>query len=209
VLIVDDHPLLRRGLRDALAFFPEFAIVGEASSGEEAVRLFTQTRPDIVLMDLVLSGGMPGVDAIRTILAIAPDARILVVSNYTDGEQVQEALRAGALGYQLKSAELEQLIKAIRHVASGALTLDPTAARSLAQTTRTGRGTLGQDLTDRELEVLTLLARGLSNQDIAKQLIITVATVKFHLRSIRSKLGTTTRTETVMVALQHHLIHLR
>jgi DNA-binding NarL/FixJ family response regulator len=206
VLVADDHPLLRRGLRAALLSFPDFEIIGEASSGEEAVRLFAEARPDIVLMDLEMPG-MGGIEAIRAILELAPEARILVVSNYEEGERVQEAFQAGALGYQLKGAEIEDLVKAIRLTVSGVLSLAPAAARSLARSTKHARK-LGDDLTDRELEVLTLLARGQTNAEIANGMVITVATVKFHLHSIRSKLRTTTRTETVAVALQNHLIKL-
>jgi NarL family two-component system response regulator LiaR len=205
VLIVDDHPLLRRGLRAVLLSFPDFTIAGEASSGEEAVRLFAKVRPDVVLMDLVLPGSMGGIEAIRAILEFAPDAKIMVVSNYEKGEQVQEAFQAGALGYQLKTAEIEELVNAIQQTASGTLSLASEVAQSLARTTRHMRR-LGDDLTDRELEVLILLAQGLTNPQIADRMVITVATVKFHLRNIRLKLGTATRTETVAVALQEHLI---
>lgn len=206
MLIVDDHPLLRRGLRALLLSFPEFEIVGEASSGEEAVRLFQEVRPDIVLMDLVMPG-MGGVAAIRAIRERVPDAKIMVVSTYEEGDLVQEAFRAGAIGYQLKGMEIDDLVSAIRQSVSGIPSLAPAAAQSLVRTTeRTWK--LGDDLTDREREALELLARGLSNSAIAARMVVTVATVKFHLRSIRSKLGTKSRTETVAVALQNHLVNL-
>ncbi len=206
VLIVDDHPLLLRGLRAALLSFPEFEIVGEGSSGEEAVRRFAQVRPDIVLMDLVMPG-MGGIAAIRRILELAPEAKILVVSNYEEGDRVQQAFQAGAVGYQAKGAQIEDLITAIRQAVRGISSLASSAVQALVQATRQARQ-LGDDLTARELEVLTLLAQGLTNPAIAVQMVITVATVKFHLHSIRAKLGTTTRTETVAVALQHRLITL-
>ncbi len=209
VMIVDDHPVLRRGLRASLLSFPDFEVVGEAGSGEEAVRLFAQVRPDIILMDLVMPG-MGGVSAIRAIRAIAPDAKIMVVSTYEEGDLVQEAFQAGAIGYQLKGIEIDDLVNAIRQAVSGILSLAPAAAQSLVRTTATTTTArkLGDDLTEREREVLTLLARGLPNAAIADRMVVTVATVKFHLRSIRLKLGTKTRTETVAVALQNRLIDL-
>jgi two-component system, NarL family, response regulator LiaR len=204
VMIVDDHPVVRVGLRTSLLSFPDFEIVGEASSGEEAVRLFAEVRPDIILMDLVMPG-MGGIFAIRAILDIAPDAKIMVVSSFEEGDRVQEAFEAGAIGYQLKGVEIEDLVTAIRQTVSGIPSLAPAAVQSLVRNTRKARK-LGDDLTDRERQVLVLLARGLSNPAIADRMVITVATVKFHLHSIRSKLGTKTRTETVAVALQNHLI---
>jgi two-component system, NarL family, response regulator LiaR len=206
VLIVDDHPVLRRGLRAVLVSFPEFEIAGEASSGEEAVRLCAAVRPDIILMDLVMPG-MGGIEAIRAILALEQEAKILVVSNYEEGEQVQEALEAGAVGYQLKGAEIEDLVTAIRQAVRGISSLAPAAVQALVRNTRQARQ-LGDDLSDRELEVLTLLAQGLTNRAIADRMVVAVSTVKFHLHSIRTKLGTKTRAETVAVALQHHLITL-
>jgi DNA-binding NarL/FixJ family response regulator len=185
---------------------PDFAVVGEASSGEAAVRRFMEVQPDLVLMDLELHGRMDGVAAIRAIRELVPEAKVLVVSNYAEGERVQEAFRAGALGYQLKGTEIEELVKAIRQTIRGVHTLAPVAAQSLVRIASHGVWKLGADLTDREHEVLTLLAQGLSNRAIADQMVITVATVKFHLHSVRAKLGTTTRTETVAVAFQQHLI---
>jgi NarL family two-component system response regulator LiaR len=206
VLIVDDHPLLLRGLRAALLSFPDFEIVGEASSGEEAVRRFAAVRPDIVLMDLVMPG-MGGIGAIRRILELTPEAKILVVSNYEEGDRVQQAFQAGAVGYQAKGAQIEDLVMAIRQAVRGISSLASSAVQALIQTTRQARQ-LGDDLSDRELEVLTLLAQGLTNRAIADRMVVAVSTVKFHLHSIRAKLGTTTRTETVAVALQNHLITL-
>jgi NarL family two-component system response regulator LiaR len=204
VMIVDDHPVLRKGLRASLLFFAEFEIVGEAGSGEEALRLLDQVQPDIILMDLLMPG-MGGVAAIRLIREIAPDMKILVLSTYEEGDLVQEALKAGAIGYQLKGMEIEELVTAIRQAVRGVPTLAPAAAQALVRNTAK-TPMLGNDLTDREREVLALLAKGLSNATIADQMVVTVATVKFHLRSIRAKLGTKTRTETVALSLQFHLL---
>jgi NarL family two-component system response regulator LiaR len=204
VLIVDDHPVLRRGLRASVLTSEDFEVVGEASSGEEAIRLFQQLRPDITLMDLLMPG-MGGVSAIRAIREIAPDAKIMVVSTSEEGDLVHEAFQAGAIGYQLKGMEIDELVSAIRQAVSGITSLAPAAARSLVQTTSTAHK-LGDDLTDREREVLALLAQGLSNKVIAEHMVVAEATVKFHLRHVRSKLGTKSRTQTVAVAIQNHLV---
>jgi two-component system, NarL family, response regulator LiaR len=204
IMIVDDHPLLRRGLTALLLSVPGLEIVGQVGSGEEAVDLYEQVRPDIVLMDLLMPG-MGGVEAIRAIRRVDPEAKIMVISNYEDGDQVKEALQAGAMGYQLKGGEIDELVDAIRQAVSGIPTLARAAAASLVRITIKGPR-LGDDLTDRERELLELLAKGLPNTAIAERMVVTVATVKFHLRSVRTKLGTKTRTETVAVAIQHHLI---
>jgi DNA-binding NarL/FixJ family response regulator len=203
VLIVDDHPLMRRGLALSLTF-PEFEVVGEVGSGEEALRLLEQVRPNLVLMDLMMPG-MGGVATIRAIHELAPETKILVLSNYPEGHLVQEALRAGAIGYQLKDADVDQLVTTIRMAIWGMPSLAPAAAQSLVGVASDTRK-LGDDLSAREREALALLVRGLSNTAIAEALVVTEATVKFHLHSIRRKLGTTTRTQTVAVALQHHLV---
>jgi len=204
VLIVDDHPLMRRGLALSLLTFPEFEVVGEAGSGEEALRLLEQVRPNLVLMDLMMPG-MGGVATIRAIHELAPETKILVLSNYPEGHLVQEALRAGAIGYQLKDADVDQVVTTIRMAIWGMPSLAPAAAQSLVGVASDTRK-LGDDLSAREREVLALLVRGLSNTAIAEALVVTEATVKFHLHGIRRKMGTTTRTQTVAVALQHHLV---
>jgi two-component system, NarL family, response regulator LiaR len=204
VLVVDDHPLLRRGITASLLSVPGFEVVGQVGSGEEAVEQFAQVRPDIVLMDLVMPG-MGGAEAIRAIRRIDPEAKIMVVTTYEEGDRVKEALQAGAIGYQLKGGDIDELVEAIRQAVHGIPSLAPAAARSLVRMTIKAPK-LGDDLTDRERELLELLAKGLPNTGIATQMVVTVATVKFHLRSVRTKLGTKTRTETVAVAIQHHLI---
>lgn len=202
-MIVDDHPVLLRGLRDLLLSLPEFEVVAEAGSGEEAVRLFEQVRPDIVLMDLLMPG-MGGVAAIRAIRAMSSDARIIALSASDEGDLVHDAFEAGAIGYQLKASRLDDLIKAIRQSVAGIPSLSSGAAQALVQSVGRARR-VGENLTAREREVLALLIQGYTNAEIADQMVVAVATVKFHLRSIRSKLGTTSRTETVVVALQNRL----
>jgi NarL family two-component system response regulator LiaR len=206
VMIVDDQSLLRRGLKDLLLSFPDFVVVAEASSGDEALRLFEQVRPDITLMDLVMPPGMDGIAAMRSILEIAPDAKIIVVSEYQEGDVVREAIEAGAFGYHLKSNEDDELVKAIRQAIRGIPSLAPAAAQALVRLTSRSRK-FGDNLTDRERAVLDLLAQGLKNLQIGDRLAITEATVKFHLRNIQAKLGTKNRIETVLAALEHRLSH--
>jgi NarL family two-component system response regulator LiaR len=204
VLIVDDHPIVRSGIQLALLSCPEFTVVGEAGSGEEALRLVEQVRPDLILMDLVMPR-MGGLSAIRAIRERVPDARILVLTSYEEGDTVQQALQAGAIGYQLKGVAMTELLEAIRLAAAGQSSLAPMAAQALVQATQQAPA-LGGDLTGRERAVLGLLIHGLSNKEIAERLVVTIATVKFHLRNIRLKLGATTRTQTVVMALRHRLI---
>ena len=204
LMIVDDHPIVRRGLKLALLTSPDFEVVGEAATGEDAIELLEQVQPDVVLMDLLMPG-MGGINAIRRIHDIAPDVKVIVFSHCEEGDRVREALQAGAIGYLLKDIEIDNLFAAMREAASGIASLDPKAARALVQLTKVARK-LGDDLTERERDVLGLLVQGRSNGVIAVSLVITPATVKFHLRNIRSKLGTTSRTETVVVALKHRLV---
>jgi len=204
VLIVDDHPVVRSGIRLSLLSCPDMIVVGEAGSGEEALRLVERIHPQIILMDLMMPG-MGGIEAIRALHARVPEARILVMSSFEDGELVREALRAGAIGYELKSAALTDFVRAIRSAAAGRPSLAPVAAQALARVALRGRARR-DNLTEREREVLRLLARGLSNAAMAEQLVVSPATIKFHLRGIRSKLGAVTRTQTVAVALRHRLV---
>jgi NarL family two-component system response regulator LiaR len=208
LVVVDDHAVVRTGIAFALQRCPDIQLVGEAGSGEEALRLCAAVSPDVVLMDLVLPGGLDGVATIRALHAAQPQVRVLALTSFPEGTLVQETLQAGALGYLLKDMTMEDLLKAIRLAQHGVPSLAPAAAQALVHTVRTASATppLGHDLTEREHEVLALLAAGLSNQQIAARLVITPATVKFHVRSIRSKLGASSRTETAVLAVQHHLV---
>lgn len=205
LLIVDDHTVVRNGIAFSLLAFPDIEIVGEASSGEEALRQYAKLQPDVVLMDLQMPG-MGGVAAIQALRDAYPDVRVIALTGFQEGNLVEEALQAGALGYLLKDVAVEDLAKAIRLAHRGMPVLAPAAAQALVHAVVNRPPKLGQDLTEREREVLDLLAVGMSNQQIAQRLVITPATVKFHTRSIRSKLGTSSRTETVVLALQHHLV---
>lgn len=205
VLQVDDHVVLGNGIRFSLLAFPDIEVIAQATSGEEALALCGQSHPDVVLMDLIMPG-MGGVAAIAALHAQWPDVQVIALTSFEDGNLVEEALRAGAIGYLLKDVSVDELAKAIRLAQRGIPILAPLAAQALVHSVAARPPKIGQDLTDREREVLALLTEGLSNQQIAERLVITPATVKFHTRSIRSKLGTTSRTETVVLALQHHLV---
>lgn len=207
VLLVDDHELLRKGIQFALQEVQNVEVVGEADSGEDALRLCEELHPDVVLMDLMMPG-MGGVEAIRALHAVQPEVRVLALSSFQDGELVQAALEAGAIGFLLKDVAVGELVKAIRLAHRGQPTLAPAAAQSLVHRVASPPPKIGHDLTEREREVLALVAKGISNPQIAEELVLSIATVKFHLRSIRSKLGTASRTETVVLALQQHLVAL-
>lgn len=207
VLIVDDHTVVRNGIAFSLLAYPDLDVIAQASTGEEALQVCAEADepPDVILMDLMMPG-MGGVDAIRALRATYPQIQIVALTSFQEGSLVEEALQAGAIGYLLKDVAVEELAKAVRLAARGMPILAPAAAQALVHTVVRRPPPLGQDLTDREREVLGLLAEGMSNQQIAERLVITPATVKFHTRSIRSKLGTTSRTETVVLALQNHLV---
>lgn len=207
VLIVDDQPVVRNGVKFSLLAYPDLEVIDQASTGEEALRACyeAETPPDVILMDLIMPG-MGGVEAIRTLRTELPQVQIIVLSSYQEGTMVEEALQAGAIGYLLKDVAIDELAKAVRLAARGMPILAPAAAQALVHTVAHRPPPLGHDLTERERDVLDLLAAGLSNLQIAERLVITPATVKFHTRSIRSKLGTSTRTETVVLALNNHLV---
>jgi two-component system, NarL family, response regulator LiaR len=205
ILIVDDHPIVRKGIASSLQPFDDLEVVAEASTGEEAVQVAPTLRPNVVLMDLLMPG-MGGIAAIRSLHESVPELQIIALTSFREGSLVEEALVAGAIGYLLKDVAVDELVKAVRLAQQGVPTLAPAAGQALVKMVASSPPALGHDLTDREQQVLSLMARGLSNQQIADQLVITPATVKFHTRSIRSKLGTGSRTETVVLALQHHLV---
>jgi NarL family two-component system response regulator LiaR len=204
VLIVDDHPVVRRGLAAVLSAFNDFILVGEASSGEEAITLCEKTRPDAVLMDLVMPG-MGGAKATRVIRDRWPEVTIIALTSFAEMAMVEEALKAGAISYLLKSVSADELASAIRGAIIGRPTLSPEVARLLIQDIRQPTGQ-DYELSDREREILKLMVEGLSNVAIAGQLVISQSTVKFHVSNILSKLGVTSRTEAVALALRHHLV---
>jgi NarL family two-component system response regulator LiaR len=204
VIAVDDHEVVRGGIRYALLDCDDIELVGEAHDGEDAVRLCQQARPDVVLMDLMMPG-MDGVETTRAIREQCPEVQILVLSSFHDRDLVPRAMQAGAIGYLLKGVSNQDLVEAIRAAHAGQPVLAKEAMAVLVQAA-TPSPKLGDDLNEREREVLALLAQGLANKEIAERLFLSVATVKYHVRVLLSKLGANSRAEAVALAWQHNLI---
>lgn len=204
VIIVDDHAVVRSGLSAFLMVFDDLEFVGEAASGEEAIRLCKNLCPDVVLMDLVMPG-VDGATATRSIRENCPNTRIIALTSFKEQELVQGALQAGAIGYLLKNVSADELVGAIRAAHAGRPTLAPEAAYVLIQAAQNPLP-VGSDLTLREREILSLMASGLSNLQIAERLVVSRSTVKFHVSSILSKLGTSSRTQAVTLAMQKKLV---
>ncbi len=204
ILIVDDHAMLRNGLKNFIYGFEWMELVGEASNGAEAVEFCSAHEVDVVLMDMMMPG-MDGSEATRRIIALDTPVKIIILTSFHEQDLVEQALKAGATSYLLKNVNAEDLAAAIKAAHSGHATLAPEATEALIQSTRNRPG-VGFDLTGREKEVLSLLVTGKSNTEISTQLSITSATVKFHLTNIYSKLGANNRIEAVTIALEHHLV---
>jgi NarL family two-component system response regulator LiaR len=204
-MLVDDHTVVRSGLGAFLTAFDDFELVGEAASGERAVLLSQQVKPDVVLMDLMMPG-MDGATATKLIRENHPEIQVIALTSFKEKELVEKALQAGAIGYLLKDVSADELANAIRSAAAGKPTLAPEAAQVLIQSTRAPVSKPGIDLTEREREVLAHMIDGLNNNQIAEQLVVSVSTVKFHVSSILSKLNAVSRTEAVSIALQNHLV---
>lgn len=203
VAVVDDHDMVRQGLLVLLENFDDFELVGDASDGEAAVALCADTKPDIVLMDMI----MPGVDGVRAtkiILDRWPSIKVIALTSFVDEENVQNALKAGAIGYLIKNVSIDELASAIRRAYHGQPTLAPEAAQALI-TASTRPPEIGHDLTDREREVLFLMVEGLNNREIGERLVISSSTVKNHVSSIFAKMGATSRTQAVALAVEHRI----
>jgi NarL family two-component system response regulator LiaR len=211
VLVVDDHAIVRDGISSLLATHADIDMVGEAGSGRQAVSLFRRLQPDIVLMDLVMPE-MDGIQAIQEIMRIDPGARILVLTSFATDDKVFPAIKAGACGYLLKDSDSEQLLRSIREVQQGESSIDPKIARKLLREISGPPPKAVQDevdpLTDREVEVLRLVARGKSNQEIAEQLVISEGTVRAHVSNILGKLHLASRTQATLYALREGLASL-
>lgn len=205
VLLVDDHAVVRSGLAAFLMVFDDLEFVGEANNGREAVQRCAELQPDVVVMDLMMPE-MDGAAATRAIRDRWPQIQIVILTSFKEDEMVQSALRAGAIGYLLKNASADDLAGAIRQAVAGRPTLSPEAAQALIQASRSYYQASHYDLTDREKDVLRLMAEGLNNLEIAERLYVSRSTVKFHVSSVLSKLGAITRTEAVSIALQNHLV---
>jgi len=206
-MVVDDHRLVREGLTSLLRITPEIEVVGEASNGDEAVAKARVLKPDVVLMDISMPG-MNGITATKLIKKDLPETKVIMLTMLDQEGYVYEAVKAGATGYLLKNAGLEELVKAVKEVHKGGATLHPEAQAQLLKEyvylVRSNRDTYG--LSEREMEVLQLLADGLSNKEIGERLFISLQTVKTHITHIFEKLGVSDRTEAVAAALRRGLV---
>jgi NarL family two-component system response regulator LiaR len=209
VLIVDDHAIVRKGIRALLVEVDYIDVIGEAGNGQDAVALAGDLRPDVILMDLVMPG-MDGLEATRQITSRQDQARILVLTSFASDDKVFPAIKAGALGYLLKDSEPADLLRAIQQVHRGEPSLHPTIAIKVLQEMQhpSRRPPTPDPLTDRELQVLRLVAKGLGNQEIAEQLVVTEATVRSHVSNVLGKLHLANRVQATLYALQEGLTSL-
>jgi NarL family two-component system response regulator LiaR len=204
ILIVDDHDMVRKGLTVLLEDFEDIHIVGEASDGLAAVDQCRQQPIDVILMDMMMPR-MDGIEATRRIREVSPTIQVIALTSYTDDENVSKAFKAGAVGYLLKNVSGDELANAVRRAYEGQSTLASEAAQALIRAT-TRPPDVGYDLTEREREVLALMIEGLNNREIAERLFISGSTVKNHVSSILSKLGTTSRTQAVAMAVENKIV---
>jgi NarL family two-component system response regulator LiaR len=196
--------MVRRGLATFFKIFDDLELAGEAESGAAAIQLCAEVLPDVILMDMVMPD-MDGAAATRAIRQQFPQVQVIALTSFKEGDLVKNALEAGAIGYLLKDVSAEVLVEAIRAAHAGRATLSPEAAQALVETT-SQRPAPGLNLTERELEVMTLMVEGLNNTQIAGRLSVSPSTIKSHVSNILSKLGVTSRTEAVTLALRSHLI---
>lgn len=204
--VVDDHDMVRKGLLTYLMTEPELEIVGEGSSGKEAVRLAKEKRPDVMLMDLLMEDGT-GIDATKEILAFYPKCKIIIITSYYDDEKVFPAIEAGAFSYLLKTARADEVVVAIKKAVNGESVIESKVASKMMNRFRNGsKPNLHDDLTERELEVLKCLGDGLTNQEISETLYIGIKTVKTHVSNILSKLQVADRTQAAIYANRNHIL---
>lgn len=204
VLLVDDHAMVRRGLGAFLSVYPDLQLVGEAESGAEALEQCARLNPDVILMDLMMPE-MDGATATAAVRRQFPEVKVIALTSFRDDELVQRVIQAGAIGYLLKNVSGIDLAQAIRAAHAGRPTLAPEAAQALINAA-TRPAALGHDLTARERDVLAQMVKGLNNTEIAERLIVSQSTIKGHVSNILAKLGVTSRTEAVALAVEHKLV---
>lgn len=206
LLIVDDHEMVRLGLTSYFSILKDIEVIGEAENGADGVKMALSMTPDVILMDLVMDV-MDGIEATKVILNEWPEAKILILTSFIDDEKVYPALEAGASGYLLKTSSASEIAEAIRRTYSGEEIIEEEVSKKMKEDELSGdRRNLHQDLTNREMEVLHLIADGLSNQEIADKLFITLKTVKTHVSNILSKLEVSDRTQATIYAFKHNMI---
>ena len=206
ILLVDDHEMVRIGVSAYLQTQADMTVIGEASNGREAVEKALELKPDIILMDMVMPK-MNGAEATAAIIKEWPEAKIVIVTSFLDDDKVYPALEAGAISYILKTSNAKRIAEAIRETVKGQTVLEPEVTTKMMQRMRTGSETfLHDELTDRELEVLLLMTKGKSNQEIADDLFIRIKTVKTHVSNVLSNLEVQDRTQAVIYAFKHELV---
>ena len=204
ILLVDDHAVVRSGLSKFLMVHKDLKLVGEASDGAEAVQMVGRYQPDVVLMDLMMPG-VDGITATRQISEKYPQVRVIALTSFSEQNMVQGALQAGAIGYLQKNVTASELANAIRSACAGRMTLSPEATQVLAQSIAQPQ-IPGEQLTERERDVLKCMVEGLNNNEIAKRLVVSLGTVKFHISNIFHKLGIDSRVEAVKLAIEQKLV---
>jgi two-component system, NarL family, response regulator LiaR len=204
VLVVDDHAVVRNGIKFSLTPYPDLEFAGEAENGEKALQICQEVQPDVVLMDAKMPG-MDGIAATRFIRSQYPHVQVIILTSFQEGYLVRDAFQAGAIGYMLKDASIEDLVGAIRSAYVGRASLSSEAGQALVQAV-VQDSEPGFDLTERELEVLSLIVQGLSNDQIAAKLAISFSTARFHVSTILAKMGAANRAEAAALAVKHHLV---
>ena len=209
ILVVDDHAIIRKGMRAVLELVPDMELVGEAENGKQAVKMNLDLHPDVILMDLMMPE-MDGIASIREIRAQRPESRILVLTNFAGEDMIFPAIKAGAMGYHLKDSSPEALVEAIRQVFRGESSLHPLIAKKVLEEfhAHSEHQLSNEPLTQRELEVVRLIAQGYENREIAVQLVVTEATVRTHVSNILGKLHLASRTQAALYALREGLAKL-
>lgn len=207
VMIVDDHDIVRRGLSTFLNGYDDLVLVGEAANGQDALRVCGEVKPQVILMDMMLPD-LDGVTLTRSIRSLYPDTQVVMLTSSKDGDLVQAALQAGAIGYMLKNISVKEMAETIRAAYAGVPSLAPEATQALIDLTVQSRvAPPNYNLTERERIILKLMVQGLTNQEIADQIFVSRATVKVHVSTILSKLGVQNRVEAVRLAIQQSLVN--